>query len=123
MRRRAADLAPLALSPLLLLSACAEAPPGPAPMTGDEIRGFLAGHAFACREAQASWVSSFAPDGGYSYLYEGQRVAGRWRLKDGPKLCTLDAGWPEEQCYTVSRTGRGLTAARDEGGVFTCDPA
>jgi hypothetical protein len=115
--RRAARFAPL------LLLACAPQPEGPRPMTGEETRAILAGHAFACREADAVWSASFAPDGAYAYVYQGQRIAGRWRVTDGAHLCTLDAGWPEEQCYTVARRGRGLAVTRDEGGVFTCDPA
>lgn len=120
--RRAARLALSALAPCLL-AACAAAPEAPAALTGEETRAMLAGRAFACREADAVWSASFAPDGAYAYVYEGQRVTGRWRLTDGAHLCTLDAGWPEEQCYTVARRGRGLAVTRDEGGVFLCDPA
>jgi hypothetical protein len=120
--RRAARLAPFLAAPLLL-SACAPQPDVPQAVSAEETRAMLAGRAFACREADAAWSASFAPDGAYAYVYEGQRVVGRWRLTDGPKLCTLDSGWPDEQCYTVARRGRGLAVTRDEGGVFTCDPA
>jgi hypothetical protein len=120
--RRAARLAPAALG-CCLLAACAAEPEAPVALTGDETRAILAGQAFACREADAAWSASFASDGGYAYVYDGQRITGRWRLRDDAHLCTLDSGWPEEQCYTVARRGRGLAVTRDEGGVFTCDPA
>jgi hypothetical protein len=119
---RVARLALSCLAPCLL-AACAAEPEGPVALTGAETRAILAGRAFSCREADAAWSASFASDGGYAYVYDGQRVTGRWRLRDDAHLCTLDAGWPEEQCYTVARRGRGLAVTRDEGGVFTCDPA
>ncbi len=114
---------PLAFSvaAALLAAACAPAP-GPAPIGEAALGEALSGATYDCREGDASWRASFARDGGYAYVHQGETHVGRWRLAGGPVLCTLDDGWPAEQCFRVARVGAGLAATREDGGVFTCAP-
>jgi hypothetical protein len=108
---------------LPLLAACAGSGADAPVATEQGTRALLTATPLTCAQEEAVWTSFFGADGAYAYEFEGDRVAGRWRM-DGPaRLCTTDEAMPEEQCFALTPAPRAVTMTRATGESFQCRPA